>query len=165
MQSQIQCPDCKAFVPNIEGPVHAYIGGSAGCWQIYGEILAKEYSDPAYWKVHRLTVDAYMAQHPGKPSRQAIQSVNVHLLALYLIFEKHYSFDAACKALGDIIKKKKGRFTWLSQPEDLGTITVVDVTGAQDAHEHEQRVIAWAKSVWAAWLPHHSSIEALAKEL
>jgi hypothetical protein len=123
--------------------VHAYIGGSAGCWQIYGEILAKEYSDPAYWKVH-----------PGKPSPQTVQSVNVHLLAMYLIFEKHCSFDSARKALNDVIKKKKGQFTWLTPPQDLGTSTVVDLVKARNANEYQQRVITWGKSVWDAWLPH-----------
>jgi hypothetical protein len=89
----------------------------------------------------------------------------VHLLALYLILDEHFSFDAATKALGPIIKKKKNQFVWISPPENLGTVTVVDVAEACDAHEHEQKVIAWAKSVWEAWGMHHSTIRSLSKEL
>lgn len=165
MENLIHCPDCKGLVPDIEGPVHAYIGGSAGCWKIYGEVLAKDYSDPAYFKVHRLTVDAYMAQHPGKPTAQSIQSVNVHLIALYLIFEKNYSFDAARKAIVVIIKKKKGQFVWLTPPKDPGAITVVDVVQARNEYEHEEKIMAWARSVWQAWSHYHSIIFELAREL
>ena len=29
---------------------------SPACWAAYGEVLAREYSDPAYFQVHRLSV-------------------------------------------------------------------------------------------------------------
>jgi hypothetical protein len=42
---------------------------------VYGEMLAREYGDPAYFRVHQLTVDTYAVQHPGPRERRAIQSV------------------------------------------------------------------------------------------
>jgi hypothetical protein len=39
--------------------------------------------------------DAYAAQHPGTPSPQAIQSVAVHLLALYAVLEKGVASEMA----------------------------------------------------------------------
>lgn len=76
----IQCYGCGALVPNFEGSTpHPYIGASAGCWSIYGEILAKEFGEYEYPSIHRLTVDAYCVQHPGTSSRKSIQSVAVHL--------------------------------------------------------------------------------------
>ena len=73
------CAGCGALVPVTDGPTHPYIGASPGCWAIYGEVLAREYGEYAYPPVHRLTVDAYAAQHPGVPSRRSIQSVAIHL--------------------------------------------------------------------------------------
>ena len=167
MMAKIPCPDCKALVPDIQHPQpqHKYIGGCPGCWQIYGEILGKEFSDPEYFKVHRLSVDAYLAQHPGKPGRQSSQSVNVHLLALYLILEKELAHSFATKALGCIIEKRKDQFEWLSPPASLGEITVIDVVKAKDATEHQKMVEQWARSVSNAWKPHHETIKQLAKEI
>ena len=65
------CFSCGAQVPDVEGPTHRYMLSSPGCWAVFGEVLAREYSNALYMKNHRLTVDAYAVQHPGKPSRQA----------------------------------------------------------------------------------------------
>ena len=86
------------MVPNQSGPTHRYMESLPGCWAIYGEVLAREYSDLAYAAVHRLTVDAYAVQHPGQPSPQSIQSVGVHLLRLCLILEHGFSAAAAAVA-------------------------------------------------------------------
>ena len=48
-----RCVGCGAVVPDIDGSTHPYIGASAGCWEIYGQVLAKEYRYPP---VHRLIV-------------------------------------------------------------------------------------------------------------
>ena len=80
----VRCPGCGALVPDVPGLPHPYIGASAGCWEIFGQILAKEYGDYGYpITTHQLTVDAYAVQHPGQPERRSIQSVNSHLISLY----------------------------------------------------------------------------------
>jgi len=165
MAELMNCPDCKALVTNISGPTHAYLGASAGCWKIYGDILAKEYSDPDHMKVHRLTVDAYAVQHPGIPAPRAIQSVNVHLLALFLILEKKCDFKSATYAMGRLIEKNKGKFIWLAPPKSLGKITVIDVVKAANATEHQKSVKDWAASAWLAWQYHHEKIRLLARQL
>ena len=76
------CFGCGALVPKKNGPTHQYIGASPGCWEIFGEVLAKEYEEYDYPPVHRLTVDAYAAQHPGTPSKKSIQSVAIHVIGL-----------------------------------------------------------------------------------
>ena len=80
----IRCFSCRATVPDIEGPIHKYMDSSPGCWKLYTDILAKEYNADFYnQNIHRITVDTYAVQHPGKPERKAIQSVNGHLISLY----------------------------------------------------------------------------------
>ena len=73
------CPGCGALAPRSDGPAHRYLGASPGCWAIFGEVLAREYSDQRYWPVHHLTVDAYAIQHPGEPSTQTIQPASLRL--------------------------------------------------------------------------------------
>src|ERR687896_852498 len=123
------CFGCGALVPEIDGPTHPYIGASPGCWAIYGEVLAKEY---AYPPVHRLTVDAYAAQHPGVPGRRSIQSVAVHLISLYLILERGYEPERATAAIREALESRSENFVWLDPPASLGGITVLDVREAED---------------------------------
>lgn len=96
MRAELEpCRGCGALVPCGDGPTHRYIGASPGCWAVFGEVLAREYSDRRYWPVYQLTVDAYAVQHPGEPSRQTIQSAAIHLISLYSVLEAGRTFDQA----------------------------------------------------------------------
>jgi hypothetical protein len=131
---------------------------SPACWAAFGEILAREYSDARYMRVHWLTVDAYAVQHPGRPSPQTIQSVAVHLVRLHAMLESGLSTDAAI----ELIRRAAdtGRFHWLEPPVVRGTVTVEDVITARSADEHVGLVAAWARSAWEAWSPHHEQVRA-----
>ncbi|HLZ00297.1 MAG TPA: DUF5946 family protein [Candidatus Angelobacter sp.] len=152
------CPGCGVLLPEESGPTHRYAESSATCWKVYGEVLAREYSDPVYLAVHRLTVDAFAAQHPGQPSPQSIQSVAVHLISLRLIFERGYTAQQATSAIGQAVAKGKGKYAWLTPPSFAGRLTVADVHKATNAEEHIRFVRAWAESVWKAWSPHHDTV-------
>lgn len=164
MQELIKCYGCGAWVKDIKGVPHKYIGAAAGCWEIYGEILAKEYGEYCYPDpTHRLTADTYAVQHPGQPSRQAIQSVNVHLVRLYLVLEKGLSMKQATIAMTRVLRHA-GKFAWLEPPQPNGRITVLDVIKAQNSEEHMKVVETWAKDVWKAWAIHHEKIRRLVKQ-
>jgi hypothetical protein len=164
LSAATSCPGCGLYLPPSDGPVHPYVGASPACWALYSEILAREYSDPAYMRVHRLTVDAYCAQHPGVPERRSIQSVNVHLVGLHLVLDRGADGAFARSVIGAITNVLADRLAWLEPPATLGGRTVFDVAAACDAAEHGVRVRDWAAAVWAAWHPHHSRIAALADE-
>ena len=152
------CPGCRAQVPDIPGNPHKYIGSCAGCWQVYGEILARQYSEFKYPQpTHRLTVDTYAVQHPGVPGRQSAQSVNVHLIGLYLVIENKLQGLTATKALSRMIEDAAG-FEWLEPPRQNGTITVLDVVKAQSLPDHTVMVDRWARDVWASWAAHHAHV-------
>lgn len=150
------CPGCQALVPDIVGPTHPYIGASAGCWAIYGEILAREYSDAAYWAAHRLSVDAYAVQHPGAPGPQAIRSVAVHLVSLFLFLEQDLPAPETTRAMSWVPGLA---LRWLEPPSSPGELTVLDVRAAADANQHVERVLGWASSVWEAWADHHLTVK------
>lgn len=155
---RIACPQCGALVPAADGPTHAYYGAAPGCWALYGEVLAREYGDYRYARLHRLTVDSYAAQHPGRPEPRAIQSVAVHLVGLQLSLEQ----PEAGRPLEPILQAAadaSDELHWLAPPPSPGAMTVVDVHRAgDDAAAHLAAVRAWAESVWAAWAPHHGQV-------
>jgi len=154
----IACPGCGAQVKDLPGQPHPYIGAAAGCWEIYGQVLAKEYGEYGYPEpTHHLTVDTYAIQHPGQPGRKSIQSVNLHLASLCLILEMGWSSPAASAALRKSLKQDD-RFTWLEPFVPNGCVTVLDVVRAPDLAAHNGMVDAWARNVWAAWSPYHGFI-------
>ncbi len=157
----IPCVGCGAHVPDIEGPTHRYIESAPGCWAIYGEVLAREYSDYRYARLHQLTVDTYAVQHPGKPSPQSIQSVAVHLMSLYLVFEEGRASWETAQVM-QRAASQKGRFKWLDPPASRGKLTVLDVHRAETPDEHAQRVEEWARDVWHSWSAHHQTVRAWA---
>jgi len=157
VSKKIICIGCGARVAEGDGPAHKYIGASPGCWALYGEVLAREYTDPRYGTAHQLTVDAYAAQHPGTPSPQSIQSVTVHLVGLYVVCELGRSPQQARKTIQRAVQHKKD-FIWLEPPRPLGSMTIVDIHKAKDHSEHNALVRDWAVSVWKAWEPHHAMI-------
>lgn len=150
------CPGCTLILPEREGPTHAYLGASPACWAMYGEVLAHEYSDPAYFRIHQLTVDTYAVQHPGVPERRSIQSLALHLITLYLVLEKRTEPTSGPKLHKRLANQR--RFHWLDPPRSIGKTTIADVHRARSAPEHERSVEAWARDVWAAWEPHHGTV-------
>ncbi len=156
--SSVPCIGCGGLFPESEGPTHRYMESSPGCWKAYGEVLVREYRDYAFFSpVHRLSVDAYAVQHPGRPSPQSIQSVAVHLIRLCLILERGLPMQLANDAML-AAAKTKARFVWLPPPPTRGAVTAADVFRAKDDTEHLELVRAWADSAWSAWAPHHDTV-------
>ena len=160
----IRCPGCGLGSPPRSGPVHAYVSSSPACWAVYGAVLAREYEDSEYGRLHQVTVDAYAVQHPGVPERRSIQSVAVHLITLCLFLE--HGLDPK---VGPTLHKRladHSSFHWLEPPRPNGTMTIADVGRARNAKEHLTLVEAWSRDIWGAWEPHHSTVrEWIATEL
>jgi len=152
-----RCIGCGGLVPQMDGPTHRYMESSPGCWHVYGELLAREYSDQAFRVAHRLTVDSYAVQHPGRPTPQAIQSVCLHLISLCLVVERGLTAAYATRVMGEATRAKE-RFFWLTPPVSLGAVTVSDVASPATASQHEERVRAWAEAAWSAWAQHHATV-------
>jgi len=114
--------------------------------------------------IHRLTVDAYAAQHPGKPERRAIQSVWAHLVSLHLTLDRELAHDFARRIIGALTENAQA-LEWLAPPAKLGDLTIVEVAAAPDEGVHEQLVRRWARDVWHAWEPHHAAVKAVASRL
>jgi len=136
------------------------------CWSLYGQVLAKEYSDPEYMYVHALTVDAYALQHPGKDVAQANSSIYVHLLSAFAYFVKQKTLKELVyvKQQAAIHTKELRRLSPVPEPMSF-RCTVADVLQAENAQQHVEMVVAWTKSVFENWEAHHTTIASLYSKL
>jgi hypothetical protein len=162
----VGCPGCGAQVLDLpETRTRAdYVGSATGCWQLYTELLAREYSDIRYAAAHQLTVDAYMIQHPGVSERRSAQSVAVHLVGLCLMLERGRT-ALELPGLRKRFVELHPQFPWLAPPASVGELTVLDILGAASPEEHRALVDRWAGATWQAWSAHHQQVRAWADEV
>jgi len=136
-RSSVRCIGCGALMPEVDGPgpTHAYMPASQGCWQLYGEMAAREYGDPAYRTSGRQIVDAYAVQHTGINERRTAQSVWVHLISLCLVLEHGLAVEDSIRAMRRVVAGRP-TFAWLPPPPSLGEVTVIDLHAATTAAQH-----------------------------
>ena len=159
----VPCPDCRAPVPDIDGPTHPYLGANAGCWATWGAFRAGAMARPGLGALMPLAVDAYMAQHPGTQGRRQAQSVAVHLASICLVLELGRTPVEGIRAK-QVLLVRNPLFGWLQPPGDLGAVTILDVLAVPEATVPEATVLDWATVVWRAWSVHHAAIRPLAEQ-
>lgn len=151
------CPGCGALLEEASGPVHRYMDGSPACFMLFNQVLAFEYSDRALLPTHRLTVDTYAVQHPGKArTRQQIRSVGLHLARLGLQLES----PMPPKETNDVmlgLGKRKRTLDYIEVPSHF-ELTIADVAEFAGTPRHSEKVSSWANSAWEAWSDHHDYI-------
>lgn len=157
-----RCVGCGAVVPRVAGAVHRYMTSAPGCWEAYGEVCAHHMGDPNGGSYRHWCADAFAVQHPGVPGPQAIQSVGMHLVSLYVKLERREPAGRAAAILQRGIAQK-GYLHWLTPPSFEGVRTVLDMRDHLDDAENAAR--AWAESAWAAWAPHHPQVRTWHDEL
>ena len=157
------CPGCGArYVPQMRDETHAYIGASPACWAAFGEVLAREFADVTFGRVHRHTVDVYAVQHPGNDDRRQRQSVALHLVGICHWLE-HDLGVGRLNAITQRLANEDRQWPWLTPPANY-EMTVVDLLGARDGAEHVELVRRWAETTWAAWSDHHAAARQWAAE-
>jgi CTP:molybdopterin cytidylyltransferase MocA len=158
-----ECPGCHArYLPQVLDETHAYIGASPACWATFGEVLAREYGDVTFGRVHRHTVDVYSVQHPGTDDRRQRQSVALHLIGLCHWLDHGLEFDRL-NAITQRLASEDRPWPWLTPP-DRYEMTVPDLVRARDGPEHVRLVRRWAETTWGAWSAHHDTVRAWANE-
>ncbi|MGR3466733.1 MAG: DUF5946 family protein [Shimia sp.] len=153
------CPGC-GFSEEGAGPTHPYLSVSPACWARYGRVMAREYSDRAYWPSHRRLVDAYAGQHSLGADRRARQSLWIHMSALLLTYEYEVS-DARIREFLGRAAKSGHPFPELEMPRASHSVDVGPVVAARDPEEHRVSVAAYARDLIAAWAPYHDEFRSL----
>ena len=156
-QEQTACPGCHVMLPAIDGPTHAYMESSPACFAHFTAILAHEYSDERLLQTHRLTVDTFAVQHPGRAgSRPQIQSVGLHLARLCMQLDR----PLPPKETNDVmlgLSRHKHTLELLELPRSFA-ITAANVSPYAGTSDHGARVIAWATATWHDWSKYHDYI-------
>ena len=138
------CPECGAPVP----------GGRDACQRVFDDVLAREFGDYRYARMHRLTVDVYSLQHPAEYMRSA-KSYAAHLTGMYAALEE-----------GGAAETNRAVQQWLNgpkvfprpgdpAPQKRGVLTILHVHAAADPEDHVRRIREWALSTWEAWRGYH----------
>jgi len=157
------CPGCGArYLPQVVDETHPYVGASPACWAAFGEVLAREFGNVSFGRVHRQTVDVYSVQHPGVDGRRERQSVALHLIGLCHWLELGLEFDLL-NAVTQRLASADRPWPWLTPPEGY-PMTVVDIVAARDGAEHVRLVRRWAETTWDAWSAHHALVRSWARE-
>ncbi|HEX2765174.1 MAG TPA: DUF5946 family protein [Candidatus Limnocylindria bacterium] len=160
-----RCWGCAArYLPQVADETHPYIGASPACWATFGEVLAREFENPDYGRVHRHTVDVYAVQHPGHDDRRQRQSVALHLIAICQWLEHDVTDIARLNEITQQLANEDRDWPWLTPPETY-PMTVGDLLVARSGEEHAQLVRRWAETTWEAWSPHHPTVREWAAEL
>ena len=137
------CPSCGA----------SEVGGLHGCRAVFDGLGQREFSDPAYFPMHRLTVDAYSLQHPEQFMKSS-KSAAAHLAGMCWSMERGRSLHLP-KPLKRWVDGPKRYARVAAPPPGLrGPITVESVVDAADVADYERRVMEWARSAWDAWSTH-----------
>jgi hypothetical protein len=147
-------------VPDIDGPVHAYVPSAPGCWAAFGALRSDEMLRFPVSAQNNLVVDTYMAQHPGDGTdRRDRQSVFVHLVSMCAVLERGASPARSPEVLRAVLARATA-FPVLRRAHGPGDLTVLSATDATTVEDHDARVRAWAGSVWETWREHHRAIRA-----
>lgn len=140
---QVQCPGC-GLVTN---------GATAGCQEMFDELLARDFSDRAYFRAHRMMVDTYCLQHPDRYCVSA-KSFAAHLTGLCWAFEYggHPPIGQALQRwLNGIVP-----LTTPALPASRGAVTIASVYEAADAGVYASAIEKWARSTWEAYCDLHA---------
>jgi hypothetical protein len=157
------CPGCGArYLPQLLDETHPYIGASPACWATFGEVLAREFENVTFGRVHRHTVDVYSVQHPGTDDRRQRQSVALHLIGICHWLEHDLGMERL-NAITQQLANEDRAWPWLDPPTAY-PMTVVDVLIARDGPEHVRLVREWAESTWRTWSAHHDTVRSWATE-
>jgi CTP:molybdopterin cytidylyltransferase MocA len=157
------CPGCGArYLPQVLDETHPYIGASPACWATFGEVLAREFENVTFGRVHRHTVDVYSVQHPGSDERRQRQSVALHLIGLCHWLEHDLAFERL-NAITQRLANEDRPWPWLPPPASY-PMTVGDLLVARSGQEHVRLVRRWAEVTWAAWAEQQDLVRQWARE-
>jgi hypothetical protein len=150
-------------MPVVDGATHPYVGASSACWTRFTEVNAS--LPAALSPLRRLVTDAYMVQHPGVPERRAIQSVGLHLVALFLVLERGLPPARLSATLQQLLARPPD-WRWLDPPVPNGHLTIgsLEAALAERASGLADAVDAYVRGAWDAWTPHHALVAAWAGE-
>jgi hypothetical protein len=155
--SEVRCSGCGAMVPDVTGPVHAYMPASPGCWALYCGLegwKASVAGRPDTPTLIQHLVDSYAAQHAANPDRRNRQSVAVHLMSLCASLEQGIPGTRLRQMIGSWTHRE---YPLLVPRPGAYQLTVRDLADAV-GQDRPGLVSDMARATWAAWAAHRDQI-------
>src|SRR5438552_1602766 len=156
------CPGCGVSLPGSAAPWDPRSLASEACHALYGEVAGFESQHIAeLGRWHQLLVDTYTAQHVGE--RTPVIGTAFALIGLQLALEEGRDGLEVRDAHQRLAKAFR---TWprFDAPRSRGARTIFDLAIAESTDEHVERLVAWARDVWAAWSASHAAVRELIRE-
>lgn len=153
MSGKVTMPEMKETSERCAGCRLAVRGGEAGCQELFEGQLARDFSNVAYFAVHRMLVDTYALQHPERYCASA-KSLAAHLTGLCWLVERGGSRAVGSEAL----RRWLNGNPQLEKPEVpaiRGSLTIGDLPEGEEPGAHAQAVDRWARSTWKAYAALH----------
>ncbi len=156
-----RCPDCgvELLKQEQDSLSRQYVGASPSCWMLFSNLVNADEPPLPPARLNSLIVDAYLAQHHGTPSPQAIQSVAVHLLVLYGVLNQGLEPERALwirqRALREMVIPKHSRFHWLTPPDFAGCLTIANIVQAATPDARANKAREFIEQVWSLWADNH----------
>jgi hypothetical protein len=138
-----RCSSCGA---GVDGDLDA-------CREFFEALLAQEYTDFRYARLHRVMVDAYALQHPGRYMASS-KSFVAHLTGACAAIE-YDNYERINRAVQAWLSRNPSLDAPPVRPAHLGDITVIDAFEAPDPESYSKVVRQWVESAWRAWSDHH----------
>lgn len=152
------CPGCGGRHADRNVARHEYLTTSRGCWARFCEMLAWQYSDHRYWRMHDLMVDAYCLQHASSGDPRAVAAVPVHLAGLHAQFTLRPT-DLDLAKLRKALSRRGFRRPLVPWPRPTAAFD----GRIEDPDRHEASIQRYARSVWSDWRDHHDLATALCR--
>jgi hypothetical protein len=149
------CPGCGLELPANGWKMEQRMNTSTECWEMYGEAVGFELSNASLQQHHQLTVDTYVAQHPGGHASDL--GIAFALIGLHLSLDRGVGGEEI-RGFHQRLANRGVGWPNLSPPADRGRVTVHDVASAGSVDEHARQVARWSASVWEAWGPSHETV-------
>ena len=89
MDTNVECPGCKAILPNQNLGLDEHYNACGECVKLYGDLSAYNMEKQDITFIHQLVVDTYAAQHVGRTTKN-IRTV-YSLVGLYLVNEHEFT--------------------------------------------------------------------------
>lgn len=93
--------------------------------------------------------------------KKAVNSVGIHLVSLYFLFEKKYEFTKSAQIKMEFAQFNKEHkvIKPIEPPVKFEGLTVFDIWDNEDPDNHFELCKKWAEDAWKSWSSHHETIE------
>jgi hypothetical protein len=144
------CPSCHVLSP------------PGSCLDLRNEVFAYTLSLRDDYFLHQHAVDAYAAQHIFPDTKPV--TIGASLLGLHLFVEHHYTGREVQRVHMLLGNKMKEWPIWPA-PNQLATMTVVNVLKAPEGPTRDRAIRDWAQSVWQMWSERHRDIDRVLRSM